>query len=112
MKFQYPLGATQLDEDEAQDLIPHHITLQSQLNEWEQLNILDAEQWAFSKKRSNILEINFCKTMHLKMFGNTWKWAGRFRKSIDILPALKDEDSYRVKLERALEKTLQRVPAS
>ena len=81
MKFQYPLGATPLDEDEAQDLIPHHITLQSQLNEWEHLNILDAEQWAFSKKRSNILEINFCKKMHLKMFGNTWKWAGKFRKS-------------------------------
>lgn len=81
MKFEYPLGATPLDEDEAQDLIPHHITLQSQLNEWEQLNILDAEQWAFSKKHSKIFEINFCKKLHLKMFGNTWKWAGKFRKT-------------------------------
>ncbi len=43
MKFETPLGATPIDPDEATGLIPEHIALQSQLNEWEESNILDAE---------------------------------------------------------------------
>lgn len=50
MQFTYPSGATPIDPDEAMGLIPVHITNQNELNEWEQANILDAEQWAFSKK--------------------------------------------------------------
>ena len=45
MKFHYPSGATPLDQDEAGGLIPKHITLQTELNEWEQSNILEAESW-------------------------------------------------------------------
>ena len=35
MKFVYPEGATPLDGDELNALLPKHITLQSELNEWE-----------------------------------------------------------------------------
>lgn len=43
MKFEYALGATPLDLDEINGLIPSHITTQGQLNEWEAANILKAE---------------------------------------------------------------------
>ena len=42
MNFEYPQGATPLDPDEAAGLIPGHITTQSELNAWEQANILQA----------------------------------------------------------------------
>ena len=40
--FEYPPGATPLDPDEANGLIPKHIATQGQLNEWEQVNLLEA----------------------------------------------------------------------
>ncbi len=45
MKFEYPAGATPLDPDEIVGLIPEHFTTQTELNEWEQANILEAEMW-------------------------------------------------------------------
>ncbi len=102
MKFEYPVGATPLDLDEAIGLIPNHITTQSELNEWEQANILEAEMWlstqrvayslptasdiAGSKLNTNrkvpgLLEANFIQQIHKRMFNKTWRWAGQFRKS-------------------------------
>ncbi len=49
MRFTYAKGATPYMEGDAGNLIPQHITLQSELNEWEQANILEAEQWIFSR---------------------------------------------------------------
>ena len=40
LKIQYPEGATPLDPDDAQGLIPTHITTQRQLNEWEFINVV------------------------------------------------------------------------
>ena len=82
MKFHYPLGATPLDLDEIDALIPEHISLQSELNEWEQKNILEAEEWVFSKKHKDIFSIEFIQKLHKKMFDQTWKWAGKFRTSM------------------------------
>ena len=82
MKFIYPPGATAIDGDEAEALIPRHITLQSELNEWEQTNIQEAEKWSFGQRHADILSIEFIKKLHLKMFDETWKWAGRFRKTL------------------------------
>lgn len=81
MQFIYPEGATPLNQDEVYNLIPSHITTQKELDEWEQYNILQAEQWAFKIKRSNpeILTIEFINKLHKKMLGQTWKWAGKFR---------------------------------
>jgi len=39
LKLEYPAGATPLDPDEAQGLVPRHISTQGQLNEWEQQNM-------------------------------------------------------------------------
>ncbi len=79
IKFRYAKGATPLTADDIHNLIPGHLTLQSQLDEWEQLNILKAENWAFAAKRKNILTIEYIKQLHHKMFCDTWKWAGKFR---------------------------------
>lgn len=90
MKFEYATGATPLDPDEIEGLIPLHITAQSQLNEWEYNNILKAESWLFAtSKHRDFLTIRFIKRLHSKMFDETWKWAGQFRlteRNIGVSP--------------------------
>jgi Fic-DOC domain mobile mystery protein B len=80
VKLDYPPGATPLDADELASLIPGHITTQGELNEWEQLNIVQGESWAL-KQRKEILNEGFLRQLHQQMFGETWKWAGQFRKT-------------------------------
>ncbi|MEI8399731.1 MAG: hypothetical protein WCG12_02895 [Alcaligenaceae bacterium] len=46
MKFTYPVGATPIDADEAAGLLPSHISTQSDLNTWEEANILQGAAWA------------------------------------------------------------------
>ncbi|MBK5105583.1 MAG: mobile mystery protein B [Burkholderiales bacterium] len=90
ISFDYPPGATPLDPDEAAGLIPSHITNHGQLNEWELVNIVEGERWAFSRKRKDLLSIEFVRRLHKRMFGDTWRWAGTFRsteKNIGIDPA-------------------------
>lgn len=79
-EFDYPPGATPLDAEEIASLIPGHITTQGELNEWEQLNIVQGEQWA-RNQRKDILTEAFLRQLHQQMFGETWKWAGEFRKT-------------------------------
>lgn len=81
MRFEYPKGATPLDPDEAQALIPRHITLQAQLNEWEAENILAAETWAFGLRRGTTFDDDFLRRLHRRMFADTWRWAGKFRST-------------------------------
>lgn len=83
MKFRYLYGSTPIDEDEASELIPTHIYLQDELNEYEELNILNAAKKYFNKSLvySNILSFNFLLEVHKNMFNKTWKWAGKTRKS-------------------------------
>ena len=81
MKLEYPLGATPLDPDEIQGLIPSHITLQGQLNDYEQENISRARQWAYSRRRGDPLNREFIRTVHRRMFDATWHWAGDLRRS-------------------------------
>lgn len=80
VNFNYPPGATPLDADELASLIPGHLTTQGELNEWEQLNIVEGDKWA-RKQRKEILTENFLRQLHQQMFGETWRWAGNFRKS-------------------------------
>ena len=89
MNFDYAPGATPLDPDEAAGLIPSHIANHAQLNEWEMVNILEGEHWAFSRKHKNMLDSDFVRRLHKRMFGDTWRWAGTFRtteKNIGIDP--------------------------
>jgi Fic-DOC domain mobile mystery protein B len=90
VNLDYPPGATPLDPDEAAGLIPSQIATQGQLNEWELVNILEGERWAFSRRHRNLLSIEFVRRLHKRMFGDTWRWAGTFRsteKNIGIDPA-------------------------
>lgn len=80
MHIDYPPGATPLDTDELASLVPEHITTQGELNEWEQANIVQGDQWA-RKQRKEILKEAFVRQLHKQMFGETWRWAGEFRKS-------------------------------
>ncbi len=78
-----PDGATPLDPDEADGLIPSHITTRRELNAWEQANILDAEQWLATRRpTSSVIDMGFLRELHKRMFSGTWEWAGKFRKSM------------------------------
>ncbi|RVU83653.1 mobile mystery protein B [Leucothrix sargassi] len=81
MIFEYPHGSTPLNADESAGLIPQHITIQSELNAWEEANIIEGERWAFRQKNAPLLTENFVRKLHKRMFDQTWKWAGTFRSS-------------------------------
>jgi Fic-DOC domain mobile mystery protein B len=81
MKFEYAPGATPIDLDEAAGLIPAHLTLQRELNEYEEANILEATEWLYARRRGNPLDERFIHDVHRRMFGQTWKWAGKPRRS-------------------------------
>ena len=73
-------GSTPLTQEERDGLIPSYITLRSELNEAEQENILEAVEWAFSRER-DALDEDFLNTLHERMYGNVWSWAGEYRRS-------------------------------
>lgn len=73
-------GQTPLTHEDLEGLIPSHITLRGELNEAEQANIIEGQSWAY-KRSSKVLSIDFLNALHKRMFGNVWKWAGKFRIS-------------------------------
>jgi Fic-DOC domain mobile mystery protein B len=77
---EYPPGATPLSAEEMGGLIPSFVTTQGALNEFEQANILQGVAWA-STARKDILTEKFVRELHHRMFGETWKWAGKYRDS-------------------------------
>lgn len=79
--FQYPTGATPLEPEELEELKIGHITTREELNRFEQDNINDALQWLKIRRKSDVLTEKFIKTLHQKMFGKVWRWAGMFRRS-------------------------------
>jgi Fic-DOC domain mobile mystery protein B len=74
-------GATPLDPDEIEALIPTTVFTQAELNEWEQTNILEGVAWAQSRRARNSLDAESLKELHFRMFSRTWAWAGTFRRS-------------------------------
>ena len=73
-------AATPLSPEERDGLIPSYITLRGELNEAEQANIVEADAWAFSRKRP-VLYAAFLNTLHRRMYGRVWRWAGEYRRS-------------------------------
>ena len=61
MKLEYPPGATPIDADEAAGLIPAHLTLQRELNEFEEANILLATEWLLARRRGDPLDERFIR---------------------------------------------------
>lgn len=73
-------ASTLLSEEERDGLIPAYITTRGELNEAEQANILEAEEWALTRKR-DVLSERFLNDLHKRMFGRVWEWAGAYRRS-------------------------------
>jgi Fic-DOC domain mobile mystery protein B len=82
MKFTYVPGATPIDHDGGADLIPP-LTTQEQLNAFEQTNIAAAMEWARKsrKLKAELPSVAAISLLHKKMFSETWKWAGQFRRT-------------------------------
>jgi len=74
-------GQTPLDENEIQGLKILGITTKGELDEMEQNNIEEAQLWLLGRKLTfdQLLTAEFIASLHKKMFGNVWKWAGEFR---------------------------------
>ncbi len=81
LRFEYAPGATPIDPDEAAELIPVHLTLQRELDEYEEANFLEATEWAFARRRGDPLDSRFVHAVHRRMFNRVWRWAGRARRS-------------------------------
>ena len=83
LALNYIDGQTPLDEDEKEGLLIKTISTRGELDEFEQKNIEDALSWILSRrfKLENVLTESFVKNIHYKMYGDVWKWAGKFRDS-------------------------------
>jgi len=78
-----PIGATPLDPDEAEGLIPDHISTRGELNAWEQVNIGKGAEWLRRRGRGEpLLTQGVLREIHERMFSDTWTWAGRFRQTL------------------------------
>lgn len=92
MKLRYALGATPLDPNEIEGLIPQ-LSTQGELNEFEEESIFHAREWAINRRnrrlRDTLITLDGLKLLHQKMFDGVWKWAGKFRqteKNIGVAP--------------------------
>ena len=85
-----PDGATPLDPDELDGLRFRHITTRGELDQLEQVNIESGLAWLARRRKTDILTEQFVHDLHRRLFGDVWKWAGKFRlteKNIGIDPA-------------------------
>lgn len=98
LNIRYSPGQTPLSEDEMEGLMIPSVTDRYELDEFEQLNIEKAMIW-LSRKRltpDQLLNEQFIRELHGKMFGEVWSWAAKYRltnKNIgvdkwQILPAV------------------------
>jgi Fic-DOC domain mobile mystery protein B len=75
-------GNTPLHPDDAAQLIPN-LANKRELDEWERKNILVAQRWAFNPRvmisRDPLDEV-YLRELHRRMFDETWKWAGQYRR--------------------------------
>lgn len=83
LEIKFYEGQTPICEEEREGLKIKSISLQRELDELEQLNIEKAIKWLIGRKFSaeEVLSEAFMKKLHKKMFGDVWKWAGKFRQS-------------------------------
>lgn len=86
---------TPLTAEEREQLIPAYITLRHELNEAEQVNIGQALRWATARKKRDVLDQNFLRQLHKRMFGDVWRWAGQYRTSARNIGV----DAYRITMD-------------
>lgn len=86
MNGSQPPGATPLDPDEAEGLIPTHVSTRAELDELEEGNIQEGLRWAERRVLGrgggvDPLTEEFVYELHRRMFGAVWAWAGRVRST-------------------------------
>ena len=89
MNLTEPEGATPLDPDECEGLKFRHITTREELDELEQANIEQGLAWLSRRRKVDIFDDMFIRTLHKQLFGDVWRWAGQYRlteKNIGIDP--------------------------
>jgi Fic-DOC domain mobile mystery protein B len=79
-----PAGATQLEQEDLDCLIPDFVATRADLNQVEFENITKALPWAQQQARSlgpeRLLDYGFMLQLHRRMFGDVWTWAGKQRR--------------------------------
>ncbi len=92
-------GSTPLDHDQIIGIRFAHLTTMGELDELEDLNIQKGLEWLNRQKAENYLSMEFLCRLHEKLFGDVWKWAGKFRtvevniskhRPYDVGPQLKN----------------------
>ncbi len=56
-----------------------HVTTRGELNELEQANIQQGLLWLGRQRDGDILGDDFVRTLHKRLFGDVWEWAGIYR---------------------------------
>jgi len=74
-------GSTPLDHDQLIGIKFGHLTTMGELDELEDLNIQKGLEWLNRQKGDDYLSTDFLCRLHEKLFGDVWKWAGKFRTS-------------------------------
>ena len=81
-----PTGATPIEEEDLEGLIPDFVATREDLNQVEFDNISKALTWGIQQARvlgpDGILEYGFLMKLHRQMFSDVWKWAGTNRRRI------------------------------
>jgi Fic-DOC domain mobile mystery protein B len=90
-----PSGATPIEDEDLEGLIPGFVATRADLNQVEFENITKALAWAqrqaHSRGAEGILDYGFMLALHRSMFGDVWTWAGTLRRrvtNIGVEPAL------------------------
>jgi len=97
LDLEYAEGQTPLDEYEKEGLIIRSITTRGELDELEQLGVEQAIEFYLNKRFAiqRVLNQDFIKGLHYRMFREIWEWAGNFRvtnKNIGV-------DKYEISIE-------------
>ena len=81
--MEYIHGQTPLDETELEGLLIPTIATRGELDEFEQQNIEQAIQWLIGRRLTaeKILTEQFVMSLHKRMYGEVWAWAGTFRQT-------------------------------
>jgi Fic-DOC domain mobile mystery protein B len=78
-----PSGATPIAQEDLEGLIPDFVATRADVNQVEFENVTQALAWAQRQARTfgpeGILEYGFMLTLHRRMFGDVWSWAGTQR---------------------------------
>jgi Fic-DOC domain mobile mystery protein B len=95
-----PSGATPIEDEDLEGLIPDFVATRADLNQVEFENITAALPWGQVQARAlgpaGILDYGFMLRLHRRMFGDVWTWAGTLRwriANIGVEPHLIAEQS-------------------